>query len=183
MRNVSRRAALRGLGALAAGTALAACTVTTSGNVTTITLNVAKITAYGQAGVNAAATIISLASGISALTPYLAAIEAAETALATALTAFSAAAGSSVTVSYDDTNWKTRVDSLLSDIESVSSTIAAAISGAGSSLSSTVKSDATTAANALATVVSLFEALLGSTSAARLGMTEAQALKALGVSR
>ncbi|GBQ91837.1 hypothetical protein AA23498_1292 [Acetobacter nitrogenifigens DSM 23921 = NBRC 105050] len=181
MSNFSRRSFLRNSALVGAALTAAACTVTTTGGVTAITLNVAKLQAYGQAGLNGAATIVGLAAGVASLTPYLPAIEVGETALAAALTAFSSAAGATVTITYDDTNWKTRVDSLFSDLSTVASSIDAAIQGAGSALSTTVRNDATMALNALETVIALFRALLSGASAGATPMSEPQALRVLGV--
>jgi len=184
---LSRRSILRGVPVLAGAAVLGACTVTTSGSTTTITLNVAKIEAYAQAGLNAAATVTSLLGAVPAAASYVALIATAETALSAALTTLSTAAGSTVTISYDDTDWKTRVDSVLSAIETVGTAIANAITAAGSGLSSTVQTDATTALSALKTVISVFDALLVTSTGARpvgvTSMSEAQALRTLGVSR
>lgn len=183
MKNLSRRNFLRssvlGVGAIG----LAACTTSTTNGVTTITLNVTKVKDYGQAGLNAAATVASFLAAYPALSPYMAAITVADTALSGALTAFSDAAGSTLTISYNDTNWKTRVDSILADIEQVGNSIEAAISGAGTSLSASVLADAKTASSALDTIISVFRGLLGVSSTARAtpSMTEAQALAVLGV--
>jgi hypothetical protein len=201
MSTLSRRSFLRSA-ALVGATALTACTVTTTNGVTTITLDVAKVKNYGQAGLNAAATVTSFLSSFPALAPYALAITAAETALSGALSAFSTAAGSTLTISYNDASWKTRVDSILSDLDTLAAAIESAIAGSGSVLSSSVLSNARTAYNALATLISVFKALLGVADAkapvgSRLrvtrdmvllgapvpatGMTEAQALTALGV--
>jgi hypothetical protein len=201
MSTLSRRSFLRSA-ALVGATALTACTVTTTNGVTTITLDVTKVKNYGQAGLNAAATVTSFLSSFPALAPYALAITAAETALSGALSAFSSAAGSTLTISYNDTTWKTRVDSILSDLDTLAAAIESALAGSGAVLSSSVLSNARTAYNALATLISVFKALLGVSDAkapvgSRMhltrdmvlvgapvpatGMTEAQALKALGV--
>jgi hypothetical protein len=201
MSTLSRRSFLRS-SALVGATALTACTVTTTNGVTTVTLDVAKVKNYGQAGLNAAATVTSFLSSFPALAPYALAITAAETALSGALSAFSTAAGSTLTISYNDATWKTRVDSILSDLDTLAAAIESALAGSGAVLSSSVLSNARTAYNALATLISVFKALLGVSDAkapvgSRMhltrdmvlvgapvpatGMTEAQALKALGV--
>lgn len=201
MSTPSRRSFLRSA-ALVGAMALTACTVTTTNGVTTITLDVTKVKNYGQAGLNAAATVTSFLSSFPALAPYALAITAAETALSGALSAFSSAAGSTLTISYNDATWKTRVDSILSDLDTLAAAIESALSGSGAALSSSVLSNARTAYNALATLISVFKALLGVSDAkapvgSRMhltrdmvlvgapvpatGMTEAQALKALGV--
>ncbi|MCH4094644.1 MAG: hypothetical protein LKE96_10180 [Acetobacter peroxydans] len=201
MSTLSRRSFLRSA-TLVGATALTACTVTTTNGVTTITLDVTKVKNYGQAGLNAAATVTSFLSSFPALAPYALAITAAETALSGALSAFSSAAGSTLTISYNDASWKTRVDSILSDLDTLAAAIESALAGSGSVLSSSVLSNARTAYNALATLISVFKALLGVSDAKApignrmhltrdmvlvgapvpaTGMTEAQALRALGV--
>ncbi|MBB3884968.1 hypothetical protein, partial [Acetobacter oeni] len=182
MTTFSRRNFLRNATALAGIAGLAACTATTTNGVTTITLNVTKVKDYGQAGLNAAATVAGFLAAYPALAPYMTAITAAEVALSGALSAFSDAAGTTLTISYDDATWKTRVDSILSDLNTVDTAIAAGISGGGSKLSSAVQTDAQTALSALKTIISVFEGLIG-VSGARAAtiptMTEAQALAAL----
>ncbi|MGG6429384.1 hypothetical protein ACQ5TV_05310 [Acetobacter ghanensis] len=199
MKSLSRRSFLR-TSTLLGATALTACAVTTTNGVTTITLDVAKVKAYGQAGLNAAATVSSFLSAFPALAPYAAAISVADTALSGALKAFSDAAGSTLTINYNDASWQTRVSSVLSGMTTVAGAINSAIAGSGSILSATVIADAKTADNALVTIISVFEALLGISSTrapvrARMtrdmvfvgasnpatGMTEAQALAILGV--
>ena len=173
------------LGALAAGSALGvlgACTVTKNGKVTTITLNVAKVKAYGQAGLNAVDTILSIAAVATAIgAPAVAVINVADGALSAALTAFTSAAGSSITVSYDNANMKTRINSVLSALQVVATDLQAGLTGASAKVSSSILSDAMTALSALKTLVSVFEGLLGVVSLAEPAMTEAQALRVLGV--
>ncbi|GBQ32327.1 hypothetical protein HLH34_04525 [Gluconacetobacter azotocaptans] len=186
MAHLSRRSLLRGAIALAGASALAACAVSTNGNVTTITLNVAKIDAYGQAGLNAAATVTGFLSTVPAAAPYVPLIAAAETALSGALTALSSAAGSALTIDYNDATWKTRVDSVLHALAAVGTAIGVALKGMGPALPASIAADANTAVSALRTVISLFEGLVGVSAARAVAapeMTEAQALRVLGVSR
>ncbi len=192
--------ALMSVGALVAVASTSGCSVTTTNGVTTITLDVAKVKAYGQAGLNAAATVSSFLSAFPVLAPYAAAISVADTALSGALKAFSDAAGSTLTINYNDASWQTRVSSVLTDMTTVGGAINSAIAGSGSILSAAVIADAKTASNALATIVSVFEALLSISSTRApvrprmtrdmvfvgapnpaTGMTEAQALAILGV--
>lgn len=154
--------------AIAAVATLPACTVSRTGNVTTVTINVAEIKDYGQAGLNAVTTVLSIgavASGIGASTVGI--ITLADTALSTALNSFSTAAGSTLTISYDDTDWKSRVDSVLSALTTVESDLSAAITGISTKVSSSDLSDANTALNALSTIVSAFKALLDSVDVPR----------------
>ncbi|WP_227672468.1 hypothetical protein [Komagataeibacter sp. FXV3] len=133
-----------------------------------VTINVAEIKDYGQAGLNAVTTVLSIAAVASAIgTPAVGIIGLADTALSTALTDFSTAAGSTLTITYDDTNWKTRVDSILSALTKVESDLSAAITGVSTKVPSTDLSDANTALSALSTIVSAFKALLDSVAARR----------------
>ncbi|MFT9440830.1 MAG: hypothetical protein ABF593_03600 [Acetobacter papayae] len=189
-------------GALALVAVTEGCTVTTTNGVTTITLDVTKVKNYGQAGLNAAATITSFLSSFPTMAPYALAITAAETALSGALSAFSAAAGSTLTINYNDASWETRVNSILTDMDTLAAAIESAIAGSGSTLSASVIADAKTAYNALNTVISVFKALLGVSDAKApvgtrmhltrdmvlvgapvpaTGMTEARALAILGI--
>ena len=158
-----------GLGAgIAATAALGACTVSKSGNVTTVTLNVAEIKDYGQAGLNAVTLVLSIAAVASAIgTPAVGVISLADTALSTALTSFSTAAGSTLTITYDDTNWKSRVDSILSDLTTLQTDLTAAITGASTKGSSADLTNANTALSALGTVVSAFKGVLDSVATRR----------------
>ena len=153
---------------IAAAATLSACTVSKSGNVTTITINVAEIRDYGQAGLNATSTVLSIAAIASAIgAPTVSIIGLADTALSTALTTFSDAAGSTLTITYDDTNWKSRVDSVLAALTKVESDLSAAITGVSTEVPSTDLSDANTALNALNTIISAFKALLDSVAGRR----------------
>jgi len=168
MQPPTRRAFLRGSSVLVAAAALTACKSTTTGNVTTVTINVAEIKDYGQAGLNAVTTVLSIAAVASAVgAPAVGIINLADTALSTALTDFSTAAGSTLTITYDDTNWKSRVDSILSALTTVESDLSAAITGVSTKVSSSDLSDANTALNVLTTIVSAFKALLDSVAARR----------------
>lgn len=186
LNSLTARQTRRGfLGTILAGSAigmLGACTVTKSGNVTIITVNVAKVKAYGQAGINAVSTVLSIAAVASAIgAPAVAVIETASVALSAALSAFSTAAGSSVTVNYDDTTMKSAINSVLADLQTVAADLSSAITGASSTVSSSVLSDANTALSALKTIVSVFEGILGVVSMSEPAMTEAQALRILKV--
>lgn len=174
-RNLMRNTALAGMAALAA------CAVTTTNGVTTITLNVDKVKNYGQAGLNAAKTVINLLSGIPSLAPAMATLSDVEASLASALLSFTIGAGSSITINYNDANWKTRVDSILAGMDTVSGNIANAVLNSGSLIPTDILRDVRIAQSALATVVSLFRGILGVSSASRAQttMTEAQAIEVL----
>lgn len=171
--------------ALAAGTAigaLGACTVTHNGNVTTITLDVAKVKAYATAGINAVSTVLSIGAVATAIgAPAIAIIESASAALESSLAGFASAAGSSVSVSYDTTSIKSAVNSVLMDLETVSDSLQGALVGAKDSIAPTEYANTTTALSALKTVVSVFEGVLGVVSLHEPTMTEDQALRKLRV--
>ena len=180
--NHTRRGIIKALAAGTALGALGACTISRSGNVTTITVNVAKVKAYGTAGINAVSTVLSIAAIASAIgAPAVAIIETASKALEDALAAFSAKAGSSVTVTYDSTSFKTAINSVLSDLQTVAARLSDAVTGASEVLDDKIISTSLTAVNALQTVISVFEGLLGVVSLSEPKMTEEQALKVLRV--
>jgi len=141
---------------------------------------------YGQAGLNAVATILSIGAFASVIgAPAVAVIDAADVALSGALSAFEAAAGKSLTITYDTSSPSSVVDSVLGALQTVAGDLQAAVKTANASLSDSDLSKATTVLAAVETVVSLFKGLLGvvSVSAGRATMTEAQALRILGVYR
>lgn len=182
MNNSSRRGFLRTLAACTTLGVLGACTITKNGSVTTITVNVAKVKAYGQAGLNAVATVLSIAVVASAIgAPTVELIDVADAALDAALTAFTSAAGSSVTVSYDDATMKTRINSVLADLQKVSSLLQSGLTGASTKVSSSILSDANAALSALKTFVSVFEGILGVASLSEPEMSLAQAASVLNV--
>jgi hypothetical protein len=180
MTNLSRRNFLR-TSALLGATALTACTVATNGSNTTITLNTAKVKAYGQAGINAIATILSITAVASAMgVPGVAAIETAGTVLAASLTAFSSATNGTLTITYDDTNWKTKVDTILVDLNGVATALRSGLSAAQQTITSPVINTAITIFNSLLTVLDAFMGVLGINRSSVTDTQEATALKTLG---
>lgn len=159
--NLSRRSLLRaGAGTLAAGL-LAACTTTKSGTTTTITLNVAEVVDYGNAILSFASTAINVSFVASAMgTANLALANTVITSLKSALAAFQTAAGSSTSVSYNSASVKAAFDSILADVEKVDTLIIAVIIGTASNLSSSVVSEAKTAAGAAETLIDLLKAMI-----------------------
>ncbi|MCG4261402.1 hypothetical protein K6W36_12580 [Acetobacter senegalensis] len=182
----SRRNFLRSAGLLACGTALAACTVATSGNVTSVTLNVAKVDAYAQAAKNFAGTILSVPLVTSALgSGPVAIINASVTGIVAAIDQFDTAANGAATISYDSTSIKTAVNSIISDLQTVLAYGKQAVSGIESTAATAdTLSKVNTAISAAETILSLMTALIVSVGSARvapLPMSEAAALSVLGV--
>lgn len=181
MTSISRRKFLR-TSALIGATALTACTVAKNGSTTTVTLNTAKVKAYGQAGINAVATILSITAISTAMgVPAVSAIEAAGAALSAALTSFSNETNGTLTISYDDTNWKTKVDTILVDINTVATTLRAGLTAAQKTITSSIINTAITAFDALVTVLDAFMGLLGISLSSVTTDQEATALKTLAV--
>lgn len=178
----NRRVFLKFLAAGSVLGTLGACTITSSGHVTTVTLNVAKVKAYGVAGLNAVTTLLSIDAVSSAIgAPAVAVIEDAGLSLQNALTAFLKSAGSNVTITYDSTSFKSQIDSILADLQNVSSLLGAAVSQASSMFPGSILENASTAVSALKTILSLFEGVLGIVSAPVPRMTEEQAFRILHV--
>lgn len=178
---LSRRCVLRmGAGTLTAGM-LAGCTLTHTGRITTITLNVAEVTDYGNAIVSFSNTAISLSFVTAAMGPANVALaNTVIAALKEALDAFQTAAGSSASVSYDSTSIRTAFDSIVSDIGQVNTLVIAVITGMASDLSGSVVSEARTAANAASTLISLLRAMVDMTTRHRTIGTILTAQEAIG---
>lgn len=181
MKNPTRRAFLRGSSALVAATALAACTATKSGTTTTLTLNVAEVTDYGNAILSFASTAINVSFVASAMgTANLALANTVIASLKSALSAFSAAAGSSTSVSYNDAGVKSAFGSILTDVEQVDKLIIATITGTAANLSSSVVSEAKTAAGAAETLISLLKAMIDMTGPRLRGVSPLSGDAAIG---
>lgn len=171
---------------LLAASMLQGCTVTKSGNLTSVTLNVAKVDAYAKAAQNFANTILSVPMVTSTLgTGPVVLINAAVTGIVAAIDQFDAAANGAATVSYDSTSVKTAVNSIISDLQTVLTYAKQGISGIESTASTAdTISKVNTAISAAETVLSLLTALIVSVGVARAAptpMSEASALAVLGV--
>ncbi|BCZ76090.1 hypothetical protein [Komagataeibacter phage phiKX1] len=181
MTHISRRSLLRaGAGTLAAGL-LAACTVTKSGKTTTVTLNVDEVVDYGNAVLSFASTAIGLSFVASAMgTANVAIANTVIASLKSALSAFSTAAGSSTSVSYNSASVKTAFDSVLADVEKIDSLIIAVIVGTAANLSSSVVTQAKTAAGAAETLIDLLKAMVDMSGARLRGVSPLNGDAAIG---
>lgn len=185
----SRRAFLRLSCASAAILTLPDCSVIHGKNTTTLILNVAKIRAYAQAGLNAAATILSLPLVASTIGAGVAAtITLSSEGVVSALNAFEAEVGDQVTIVYDSGDLKSKVDALLSALEKLSHGLTKALGSMSPSLDEKTRATVATALNALSTIVAIFQALLsgaiavgGAPRRRARPMTESEALATLGV--
>lgn len=182
----SRRNFLRTSGLLACATALAACTVTKSGNVSSVTLNVAKVDAYAKAAQNFANTILSVPLVTATLgAAPVALINAAATGIVGAIDQINTAANGAATVSYDSTSVKTAVNSIIADLQTALAYAKQGIAGVESTAATAdTISKVNTAISAAETILSLLTALIVSVGVARAAptpMSEATALAVLGV--
>ena len=178
MNTISRRRLLSATALALPLAALGACAISTSGTVTTGTLNVAKLDSYAKAAENfiAIPAIVALFASIGFVPTALVA------GIASAISVIDVASGGSVSVSFDTAGVSQAFKSLLTDAETLLSKAQSVITAGVVS----VPTDAQTAISALSTVVYLVQAMLP-TLGARAGeapaMGEAQALRVLAVAR
>lgn len=172
---LSRRTLISAIPTIAAAGALAACAKTANG----IVLNVAQVDAWGQAALNAAQLVATL-PGIAGTAPSVA-IAAFAPMISADLKAFDAAAGGKVELTIDTSSPANIANSLLNDFQSLLNALVVAVPN----VASTQAQQAQTYLSAFKTIVSLFQAAMGSmTASASAGsMSEAQALKALGAGK
>lgn len=182
---MSRRALLATLGIMAASPLLTACETVKDGDTTTHILNVSKITAYATAGLNAATTVATALSLNPAFLSASLKVQEYATIIRNDLEVFTQAVGDELSISYNDYNWKTLVDTLILDLDRLLNVIATVvivmfdeIYGPSNSTSVKIK----LIYDALSTIVSVFKALVGSFIATASGpatMTEEKALAIL----
>ena len=173
---LTRRTLVASVPVLAAAGALAACSTQKVNGVTTITLNVAQANAWAQALLNAT-TLVAGLPGIVGTPPALA-VMAIEPLISADITAFNTAAGGKLVLTYDSTSPAAAVTSLAADGQKLVSDVQAAIGTVASGALQTAQ----TYLAAVKTVVSFLQAAAGSSAAAApVGMSEADALKTLGV--
>ncbi|MDE2342903.1 MAG: hypothetical protein KGL63_05840 [Betaproteobacteria bacterium] len=177
---LNRRSLLRASALTFPAIALAACTISTVNGVTTLTISVAQVVAWGTAFDNVAKTVAGL-PGIPA------AVSASATALAITiasnLAAFHKAAGSNVNLTFDRTSVPAVINSLLADGKTLLADLQGVLTGVAQADAAMVQEYI----NAISTLVSVFEAALGSVAAkvaikaGTVPMTEGAALLVCGV--
>ena len=161
-------------------------------------LDVAKIKAYGQAGLNAAQTILTFLNMYPNLNRFTTPMNSAVKILNDTLTTFSDITGDQLTISYDNTNIRTAVDSILIAIEQIAlliKNITTMLSTESVVIPTTVSTRIQLVYDALVTVISVFKAvlltsrtvgiapptMLSSKPTPQLVMNESSALKILNV--
>ena len=179
---MNRRHLLRTTALALVAAPIAACSVfqsTTTNGVTTITVNVAKLDAYGQAFINGGTMLLDL-PGISTL-PAAAAVATVLAVLKTDIAAFDTATQGQATLTFDATSVPAAVQSVLADGKTLLTDARSVLGTAEQAAASTAQ----TYIDAIQTVVSIFSATIGQiTAGARAGavpMTETQALAVLRV--
>ena len=161
----SRRNFLKAAAGIAGVTALAGCTVTKNGSVTTVTLNTQEVLDYGQSILSFAKAGVGITFVASALgASGIAIADAAISTLDTALTAFNKAADGKATVTFDDSSVKSAFESIVDSAETINGYIVATITATVSD--SDVVEKAKVAANAAAGLISILKALVSTFSSA-----------------
>lgn len=159
MTNNTRRNFLKAAAGIAGVTALAGCTITKNGNVTTVMLNTQEVLDYGNTVLSFAKAVIAIPFVAAAISPAGVAIaQGAIDGLSADLDAFNKAANGKATVSYDDTSIKTAFDSIVSDLTTVNQYIVQTITATVAD--STVVQNAQIAANAAAALISIIKGLV-----------------------
>ena len=181
----SRRTLLAAFPLTAAGF-LGACSISTSGTTTTVTIDTAEVDAYGKVGVNAVATVLSIAAVASVLgSGTVAIIEAASAALTVALAGFDSATSGQVTFTVDDTSALSAAKSVMTALGTLLSDLKSAVTSLSGKIGSNDLSNVNTAIAAAETASSLTEALLGlvsvSASAPKARMSRPEMFRAVGL--
>jgi hypothetical protein len=172
-RNFSKESLLLASALVGGVTLMAGCTTSTVNGVTTVTLNVAQVNAWGQALVNST-TLVAGLPGINA-TPEAQAIKLVGPMISGDLAAFNKAANGALSLTFNTTSPAAGITSLVTDAQTLLNDTSAAI---GSNLGGVAQEYL----DAIKTVVSLIQAATAtSLVAGATPMTEAQALATLGV--
>lgn len=175
---MDRRLLLRNSALFIPFVTLAGCgivTTTTTNGVTTTTVNVKQIQTWATAFENAATLVASLPGVPTSIATIL---KLVNNQINIDLAAFDTATSGKLTLTFDATSPPAALSSLLTD----GNTLLTDIKGSVSNVVTTYATDAQTYLNALSTIVSLFEAALGSVGSAQPVMSESAALAALHVS-
>lgn len=166
MHHPSRRSFLRGSAALLAGTTLAACTVTASGGVTTITLNVSEV----LTDTNVALAVVKTALGFTGVpAAVVTAVNDGITLIQAGLSGFQQAAGSSLVLTFDGSSPPAALVSLIGDLRTVAANIAAVAQSEGTTLSSSVLTQVQTISTDVANIGAILESIISVTAAVSTG--------------
>ena len=172
MADFSRRSLLRALGAGSALAGLAACTLTTTHGVTTITLNVAEF-AYDA---NIALSVVKTALGFAPIpATIVTVVNEAISLLQTGITAFKTYAGSDISLTFDTRNVPAAIQSLIHDVQTVSANLSAVAASESAAMNSGLMSKVEAVAADIANIASILASIVTVTMGAGEGMTAANA--------
>lgn len=172
MADFSRRSLLRALAAGSALAGLAACTVTTTNGMTTITLNVAEF-AYDA---NIALSVVKTALGFAPIPATIVTIvNEAISLLQTGIAAFKTYAGSDISLTFDTTSVPSAIHSLINDVQTVSANISAIATSENAAISSDVMSKVEAVASDVANIASILTSIVSAAVGVGEGVTAAQA--------
>lgn len=182
---MSRRFLFLGMSSLAL---LAGCKTVTDGSTTSVEINVSKVTQYAQAGINSANLIIGAVAAIPGLSVYTSMLSSISTLISKALIDFQSSVGDSVTISYNDSNYKTLVDSILDNISKILEILNKIVSTdtvQSLGISDEIVKYINIVKTALGTVVNVYQIMIGlmvfTASSGTQTMTEGEALSTLNV--
>lgn len=166
MRHSSRRSFLCGSAALLAGTALAACTATTSNGVTTITIDVDEVVT----DVGVALSIGQTALGFSGVPAGIVSVVNQGVAIIkTGLSAFQASAGSSLSLTFDRSSPPAALTSLIADLRTGAANIAAVAESEGTALSSALLGKVGSVSADIGNIASILQAIIGTAATVQVG--------------
>lgn len=174
------RRQILGTSALALPAALlAACSITSNGNVTTLTIDTAKVDQDGTALINAATAVLALPSIAVLLGPNLVVAQVALAGAQSALAAFDSATAGKASVDIDTTSVSKLTHSLVGDVQTIVAAVQPVVPKVTPGALQQRLSDYLLAIQTLIPFVLAAVDLAGNSQAKalKLPMTEAQALK------
>ncbi|MFT8945989.1 MAG: hypothetical protein ABF876_05330 [Acetobacter aceti] len=170
--HVERRTFIRGAAALLAAAGLAACKTTTTGNVTTITLNVAEVDTDGTAGLDVLKTVLAF-TGVPAT--VLMVVDTSISGIETALAAWDKYCNGSATITYDASSVPTAATSVITALQNGASAISNVVSTESATLGTSLTSKITAVADDVASVGAIISGAVKALSSVSIGAETAGA--------
>lgn len=160
--NSTRRSIIKNIGGLAGILGLAACTVTKTGATTTVTINVAEITA----DINGASNIVKTILAFTSLpTATVTVIDTVLTGLNNAISSWNTYTKGKATITFDASSVPAEVLSVISTIDNAATTIQNNISSESSILSTNIISKIESVASDVASIGAIVSSAVTTTSA------------------
>jgi hypothetical protein len=177
MNRIMSRRRLLSMSTIGAAGLLAACTMTTGGGSTTVTLDVAKIVTNSEAMLSALSAVLMVPTVIIALGVNYAAAEAALTAAQATLAEIEALTNGSITVTANTARLQALVTSLLNDAQ----TALALVQNVATALTGAVATQVTNAVSAILVLIPFVRMAAGFPAVQPVvgAMSEQQALSVL----